>query len=112
MQKDDAVFAGHMLEMACKARAKVQGKERADFDADENLCLAVTHLIRVVGEAARQISPAFQRAHPEIPWDSIVGMRHKVVHDYLHVDYDVVWDVATADLPALIAELEKIVPGE
>jgi uncharacterized protein with HEPN domain len=39
-------------------------------------------------------------------------MRHKVVHDYLHVDYDIVWDVVTADLPPLMAELEKIVPPE
>ena len=40
----------------------------------------------------------------------IVGMRHKVVHDYLHVDYDLVWDVATRELPPLIDALAKIVP--
>jgi uncharacterized protein with HEPN domain len=37
-------------------------------------------------------------------------MRHKVVHDYLHVDFDIVWAVVTADLPPLIADLEKVVP--
>jgi uncharacterized protein with HEPN domain len=30
----------------------------------------------------------------------IVGMRHKVVHDYLGVDEDIVWPVVTAGLPA------------
>ncbi len=43
-----------------------------------------------------------------IPWRTIVGMRHKVVHDYLYVNYDVVWDVATVDLPVLIPELRSI----
>jgi uncharacterized protein with HEPN domain len=37
-------------------------------------------------------------------------MRHEVVHDYLGVDEDVVWQVATADLHELIAALEPIVP--
>jgi uncharacterized protein with HEPN domain len=35
-------------------------------------------------------------------------MRHKVVHDYLGVDEDIVWQVVTEDLPPLIASLEKI----
>ena len=29
-------------------------------------------------------------------------MRHKVVHDYLGVDDDIVWQVATEDLPKLV----------
>lgn len=35
-------------------------------------------------------------------------MRHKVVHDYLGVDEDIVWQVVTEDLPPLIASLEKL----
>jgi uncharacterized protein with HEPN domain len=110
MQKDDLVYAGHMLDLARKAAGKVVGKTRAEYDQDENLRLALAHLIQTLGEAARRVSPAFQQAHPEIPWKGIVGMRHKVVHDYLHVDFDIVWAVVTADLPPLIADLEKVVP--
>ncbi len=43
-----------------------------------------------------------------IPWRDIVGMRHKLVHDYLQVNFDVVWDTATADLPPLICQLEAM----
>ena len=35
-------------------------------------------------------------------------MRHKIVHDYLGVDYDIVWEVVTADLPLLAVTLERI----
>ena len=68
--------------------------------------------MQVIGEAARHVSPDLQRANPQIPWSRIIAMRHKVVHDYLHVDYDIVWDVVTADLPPFMADLEKIVPPE
>jgi uncharacterized protein with HEPN domain len=39
-------------------------------------------------------------------------MRHKVVHDYLDVDEDIIWAVVTSDLPPLLANLERIVPPE
>jgi uncharacterized protein with HEPN domain len=112
MQKDDMVFVGHMLDTARTLVDKVAGKSRSQFDADDNLRLALAHLIQTFGEAARRVSPPFQQAHSEIPWSKIIGMRHKVVHDYLHIDFDIVWDVATVNMPPLLAALEKIVPSE
>ncbi len=51
------------------------------------------------------MSQEFASAHPEIPWADIIGMRHKVVHDYLGVDEDIVWQVVTEDLPGLVAAI-------
>ena len=90
--------------------ARPRAFARGAYDADENLRLALTHLIQIIGEAGRQVSREFSEQHPEIPWADIVGMRHKVVHDYLGVDEDIVWQVVTQDLPTLVAALEPIVP--
>ena len=108
MPRDDAVYVGHMLETARKAVEKVERKSRADFDADENLRLARAHLIQIIGEAASQVSATFREAHAEVPWSEVIGIRHKIVHDYLGVDYDIVWEVVTADLPLLAVTLERI----
>jgi uncharacterized protein with HEPN domain len=64
----------------------------------------------VIGEAARQVSREFTVTHNEVPWEKIIGMRHKVVHDYLGVDEDIVWQVVTADLTKLVESLEPLVP--
>jgi hypothetical protein len=69
MQRDDLVYAGHMLDMARKATSKVVGKTRADYDQDENLRLALAHLIH------RRVSASFQQAHAEIPWAQIIGTK-------------------------------------
>ena len=97
-----------MIDMAKKAVAKAAGLTHDSYERDENLRLALTHLVQVIGEAGRIVSREFCDEHPEIPWQEIVGMRHKVVHDYLGVDEDIVWQVVTEDLPPLIASLEKI----
>ena len=98
-----------MLDMTRKALRLAAGKTRSDFDRDEALSLALTHLVQVIGEAARKVSTRFREEHPDVPWTAIVGLRHRVVHDYLNVDEDVVWDVVTGDLERLVVQLERIV---
>jgi uncharacterized protein with HEPN domain len=68
----------------------------------------VIHLIQTIGEAARQMSREFCNNHPDVRWADIIGMRHKVVHDCLGVDDDIVWQVATEDLPKLLTSLEAL----
>lgn len=109
MQKDDLVYVGHMLDTARKALHLVAGKSRTDYELDETLALALTHLLQVIGEAARKVSTPFRERHADIPWAAIVGLRHRVVHDYLHVDLDLVWDVVHQDLEPLVAKLSQIV---
>jgi uncharacterized protein with HEPN domain len=89
MSKDDLIFVGHMSDRVGQVLAKLQGLSRADFDADENLRLAIAHLVQDAGEAANRVSSAFQSAHHDIPWRAIIGMRHRIVHDYLDIDFDI-----------------------
>ena len=64
-----------------KAVSKTEGISRETYDADENLRLALIHLIQTIGEAARQVSRESCNDHPNVRRADIIGMRHKVVHD-------------------------------
>ncbi len=110
MPKDDLVYVGHMLDTAQKALDLARGKTRRDYDVEEALRIALAHLDQVIGEGARHVSAEFCAAHPKIPWEAIVGMRHRVVHDYLNVDEDMVWQTVRDDLPELVKALGQIVP--
>ena len=109
---EDSVYIGHMLDMTRRAITALQRKNRADYDADDILRMGLTHLVQVIGEAARKVSAEFQQTHPEIPWRQIIGMRHRIVHDYMRVDEDVLWEVVSNDLPALLPHLERIAPKD
>ena len=61
MSPRDLVYLGHMLDMAKKAVSKTAGLSREAYDADENLRLALIHLVQVIGEAGRRVSPEFRR---------------------------------------------------
>jgi len=110
MDKDDLRYVGHMVDCARRIQFYLTGKSRQDFDADEILRLAVIHLIQTIGEAARLVSGDFQQKHPAVPWLAIVGMRHRIVHDYLNVDFDIAWEVAAKDLSPLVRALAPLLP--
>ena len=107
--KDDLVYLGHMLDTARTIFKKTSGIDRVQYDGDENLRLALTHLLQVVGEAASRVSHDVRKEYPDIEWTAIIGMRQKVVHDYMNVDEDIVWETANRDIPPLIEQLQAIV---
>ena len=111
MRHDDLVYVAQMLDLCDRILARAVRLEREDFDADEDLRLALTHLVQTLGEAARRVSSGYRASHPEVPWAEIVGMRHKIVHDYLDVDFDLVWDVCTVEIAALRPKLGSLLPG-
>jgi uncharacterized protein with HEPN domain len=109
MPRHDAdVRLRHMLDAAREAAQMAQGRTRADLDADRPLNLSLVRLLEIVGEAASRI-PADERAKcPGIPWAQIVGLRNRLIHGYDNVDFDILWQIVTQDLPPLVAELEKV----
>lgn len=108
MNAQDEVRLRHMLDAARAAMAFLEGRTREALDSDQMFAFAVVRAIEIVGEAAARISDETQQAAPHIPWKSITGMRHKIVHDYFDIDYEVVWQTVTERLPELVAQLEKL----
>jgi uncharacterized protein with HEPN domain len=50
MPRGDLLYLGHMLDVAAQAIGKLHEKSRDEYDEDENLRLAVTHLVQMIGE--------------------------------------------------------------
>lgn len=107
-QHDDRVRFLHMLEAAEKAVKLSKGKTRSDLDRDETLALAVTRLIEIFGEAANHVSDEVRNSHPDIPWQEIIAVRNRLIHGYFDVDWDIIWQILSKDLPSIIPELRKL----
>ena len=111
-RRDPKVRLLHMRDYARKAVAMVEGQTRDDLDNDEKLRLALTHLVELVGEAASQVPAESRSEYPDIPWPQVIGMRHRLIHGYDMVDYDILWDTITLNLPRLLEALDHILDEE
>ncbi len=105
---DPTVRMRHMLKHACEARSMAEGRTRSDLDQDRQLCLSLTWLVGMIGEAASHVPPETRAQCPAIPWKAIVAMRHRFIHGYDVIDYDLLWEAVVLHVPPLIAELERI----
>lgn len=111
MWKDE----GYLLDILTEARKLVNrfaGAKREEFDSSEERQYTAFWSIAVMGEAAGKISQEFREAHPDIPWREMIGIRNVLVHNYAHIDLDIVWGVITYSAPRLIKAIEPLVPGE
>ncbi len=68
---------------------------------------AVLRRLTIIGEAAACVSDEFQVRNPEVSWREIVALRNLVVHKYWSVDRELVWRIASEDVPALLAHLGR-----
>jgi uncharacterized protein with HEPN domain len=109
MSLDELAYVRHMLDETRYLEGVAADLERPAFLADPTLQRAFVRSLEIMGEAAKHISEPFRARHPSIPWRAMAGMRDRVIHDYLGVDYEIVWDVVKNKAPALRAELERIV---
>jgi uncharacterized protein with HEPN domain len=107
-RQDDASRLRHMLNHAVEAVEMSRPRKREDLDADRQLNLALVRLVEIIGEAATRISDQTRGRDKSIPWDAIRSMRHRLIHGYDEVDFDILWDVVRSDLPELIPKLRAL----
>ena len=108
IEKADRVRLLHMLEAARQAIGFAVGRGRPGLDADLMYRRAVVHCIQEIGEAAFRVTEPTRDLATELPWKQIIGMRHRLVHDYFDINLDLVWEVVVKDLPPLVAALERL----
>jgi uncharacterized protein with HEPN domain len=106
--KDDLVYIHHVLDAIIQIQKYAKNLTSKKFLRSQITKDAVIRQVTIIGEASRRLSPDFQKNHPQVPWSQVIGMRNRLVHDYLGTDFGEVWRVVQEDLPTLKQQLRKM----
>ena len=93
-----------------KIERYINGMTAENFMKDEKTIDAVVRNLEIIGEAANRLPENFTDRHSNIEWRKIIGLRHRIVHEYFGVDLDLVWQIITNNLPEFKKELSRIYP--
>ena len=108
----EASFWRDILSAARKIEAITADTSEESFLSDEVLPAAVLHHLTVMGEAISRLSPELRERHLEVPWHQIVAVRHRIVHAYFDLDWQILWDSAMDDIPLLRKQISGILERE
>ncbi len=98
--KDDHVYLAHILECINRVERGVSAGKSEFMQADLRQDAVVRNL-QVLSESTQRLSEDLKSRYPAVEWRKIADFRNRLVHDYLGVDLEIVWQVIERDLPEL-----------
>ena len=91
-----------------KIESYTAGLTYESFVEDSKTIDAVIRNFEIIGEAANRLPEDFKDAHEHVNWFRIRGFRNRIVHDYMGIDFQIVWTIIEKDLNRLAIEIRVI----
>jgi uncharacterized protein with HEPN domain len=107
-KRTEKSFLLDILEASRRIRSYLAGMTYEDFCSDLKTQDSVIRNIEIIGEAVKNLSAELRAEYPQISWKEMAGMRDRLIHEYFGVNIDIVWGVATDDIPLLMQEIDNI----
>ncbi len=101
MKRDYLDYIQDILDSIRDIADFIEGINFKNFEKDKKTINAVVRSLEIIGEAATKIPDDIKNSYSNIPWRNIAGMRNKLVHEYFGVDEEIVWKVASEEIPPL-----------
>ena len=107
--KGSTEYLKHIRDECLYLRDLVEKTDPEGFLEDEDLKRASVRSLEIIGEATKKLPGDFRRKHPEINWRDMAGMRDVLIHDYLGIDYVIVWDVMANHIKPLVEKINRLI---
>jgi uncharacterized protein with HEPN domain len=106
--KSEKVYLLHIRDSIALILKYTKGLSEQEFYDNSLVKDAVVRNFEIIGEASKRVSKEFRSSYPHVPWAKMAGMRDKLIHDYVEVNMQMVWDVVREILPGLKDDIDQI----
>ena len=107
-KKNPKLLLEDILLSASKIINYTQNLSFEEFAADEKTIDAVIRNFEIIGEAAHHLPEDIKDVYTSVDWFRLRGFRNRIVHDYMGIDYRIVWNIKENFLPPLIDQVKLI----
>ena len=108
MKRDITLYIGDIIENIDDAQRFIGGVTYESFIDDKKTVNAVIRSIEVIGEASKHIPSDIRAKRPDVPWKDMAGMRDKCIHDYVGIDFEVIWTAVKDELSAIRPKIQSL----
>ena len=113
MSKEPLEYLRHIHD-ECKFILSVTSNNlsKDDLLQDETLKRALVRSLEIIGEATKKIPADYKIKLGSINWKNMAGMRDRLIHDYMGINYSIVWDVVKNKIPELSGQIVDVLRNE
>ena len=108
-KRDPKLLLTDILRSIEKIKSYTAGYTFDSFVEDSKTLDAVIRNFEVIGEAANRLPEEFKEQHSSVNWFRIRGFRNRIVHDYMGIDFQIVWTILSNDLDQLSIQIQLII---
>ncbi|RMD91376.1 MAG: DUF86 domain-containing protein [Calditrichaeota bacterium] len=102
----------HLMAETSYILQQTRGLQREVFLQDETLKRAFTRSLEIISEASKDLPADIKQQHSGVDWKALAAMRDKLIHLYLDVDEDILWDIVCHKVPVWHRAFEQIMQNE
>ena len=112
IKREYILYFEDMLQSMNRIEEYLHGIDFKKFKTTYMIVDATIRNFEIIGEASKNIPIEIQEKYPEIPWKKMYRLRNLISHQYFGIDYEMIWEIATRNLPQNQIDLEKIIETE
>ena len=106
--RPEPAFLRDIFVSASKIQGHTQGSSRKALSQDDTAQAAVLYHLVIIGEAVNKLPGVLLERYPEVPWHAVVALRNRVIHGYIGIDWNLIWQAVTEHVPSLRETIARI----
>ncbi len=108
-RREPELLLEDIIESIQKIKSYTNGMSSKEFFEDDKTLDAVIRNFEIIGEAANRMPEEIRDNFNDVNWHRIRGFRNRIVHDYMGIDYEIVWEIIVNDLEELQQQIQHII---
>lgn len=111
-ERDAILFLEDIVLSMQRVQEYISGLNFEHFKRDYKTVDAVIRNFEVIGEASKNLPKSLKTKYTNVPWEEMYRLRNRISHEYFGIDYEIIWNIATVQLPLNYNDITEILKFE
>jgi uncharacterized protein with HEPN domain len=108
MSREWLFYIDDMITFSEKVLSYTEKLDQTEFESNSLIYDATLRNLELIGEAVTHIPLEIRLIYSHISWRQIIALRNRLIHAYLGLDNDILWNVIQIDIPELLLALKQL----
>jgi len=111
-ERDPILYLEDIILAMQRVQEYIAGLDFQHFKLDYKTVDAVIRNFEIIGEASKNLPTLLKEKYTYIPWEEMYRLRNRISHEYFGIDYGIIWDIATKQLPSNYNDIKEVLKFE